>query len=354
MIGPTSYRSSPKRYEPETKNFCKSEKLHSQKALKPRRLCPPPHKALSFSKCFTHGDPKVSGNSQQILIVDDDENIRTLLTRLVQVEGFTNITVKNSGIEAVQYLTTTKTLPNLVLLDVDMPDMDGWLVCEIIKKIDRWKKIEVVFQSALRGADNIRRGLELGAHSYIEKPYTRDCIKQVFEGVFKSNDLPETTAPTPEIRMVVKEVADAIKHTFNLMLGSQTEIIEAKPLIRKELADSWDFAGRIPAKGVTEIAISTGWARGLASTACKALTQLEPEDLDDELILDSMQEILNMVLGAAVRTIGKTFPVKLSLPTGGQSCEIPYDADAPHVYRIEIKANQWLFPLIVTIKPTPP
>lgn len=293
----------------------------------------------------------MSGNSQHILIVDDDENIRQLLTRLVQVEGFANIVVKNSGIEAVQYLTTTKTLPDLVLLDVDMPDMDGWLVCEIIKKIDRWKKIDVVFQSAVRGADNIRRGLELGAHSYIEKPYTRDCVKRVFQGVFKSAT-PETSAPTPEIRMVVKEVADAIKHTFNLMLGAQTEIIEAKPLQVNELASSWDFAGRIPAHGVTEIAISTGWARGLASTASQALTQLEPEDLDDELILDSMQEILNMVLGAAVRTVGKTFPVKLSLPTGGQGCEIPYDSEAPHVYRIEIKANQWLFPVIVTIKPT--
>ena len=65
------------------------------------------------------------------------------------------------------------------------------------------------------------------------------------------------------------------------MLGTQTEIIEAKPLTPNDLSHSWDFAGRIPAEGVTEIAISTGWARGLASKASQALTQLDLEDLDE-------------------------------------------------------------------------
>ncbi len=293
----------------------------------------------------------MSDTTKQILIVDDDKNIRELLTRFVQREGYTNIIAKGSGVEAIEYLSITDRLPDLILLDIDMPGMDGWLTCEIIKKIDRWKQMSVVFQSAIHGAENIRRGLELGAHSYIEKPYAPDSIKRVFQGVFVT-ETRKTTAPTSEIRMVINEVADAIKHTFNLMLGAQTEIIEAKPLQVNELANSWDFAGTIPATGVTEIAISTGWARGLASEASQALTQLDEADLDDDLILDSMQEILNMVLGAAVRTIGKTFPVKLALPTGGQTCEIPYDQDAPHVYRIEIKANQWLFPVLVTIKPT--
>ena len=285
--------------------------------------------------------------SKKILVIDDDDNIQKLLTQLLKSLNHEEVHCVSTGLEALDYLTDHT--PDLVFLDVDMPRMDGWLLCEILNNVKRWKKIPVVFQSALVGSENIKRGISLGAHSYLEKPYTREGVHEVVEAVFNTK---EHEAPaTPEINMVVKQVAEATKQTFNLMLGAQTHILKVNNLEARGVNRNFDFAGKIPAEGVADIEISMGWSRDLACSAACALMQMEPNELDDELILDSMQEILNMVLGSAVRIIGKTFPVKLSLPTGGQDCGIPYKETARHKFQVEVKTRNWIFPILVTVVP---
>ncbi len=285
--------------------------------------------------------------SKKILVIDDDDNIQKLLTQLLKSLKHEEVHCVSTGLEALDYLTDHT--PDLIFLDVDMPRMDGWLLCEIINNVKRWKKIPVVFQSALVGSENIKRGISLGAHSYLEKPYTREGVNEVVEAVF--NTKVHEAPATPEINMVVKQVAEATKQTFNLMLGAQTHILKVNNLEAKGVDRSFDFAGKIPAEGVADIEISMGWSRDLAASAACALMQMEPNELDDELILDSMQEILNMVLGSAVRIIGKTFPVKLSLPTGGQDCGIPYKETARHKFKVEVKTRNWIFPILVTVVP---
>lgn len=285
--------------------------------------------------------------TNKILVIDDDENIQKLLRQLLLSLKYEEIHCVGTGLEALDYLTEFS--PDLIFLDVDMPRMDGWLLCEIINNVKRWKKIPVVFQSALVGSENIKRGIALGAHSYLEKPYTREGVSEVVDAIFNAK---EHNAPaTPEINMVVKQVAEATKQTFNLMLGAQTHILKVNSLDNQTTQRLWDFAGVIPAEGVANIEISMGWSRGLAASAACALMQMEPEELDDDLILDSMQEILNMVLGSAVRIIGKTFPVKLSLPRGGQDCGIPFKQTARHKFRVEVKTREWIFPIVVTVVP---
>ena len=285
--------------------------------------------------------------NKKILVIDDDENIQTLLRQLLKSLQYEEIHCVGTGLEALDYLTDHT--PDLIFLDVDMPRMDGWLMCEIINNVKRWKKIPVVFQSALVGSENIKRGISLGAHSYLEKPYTREGVSEVLDAVFNAQ---EHEAPTtPEINMVVKQVAEATKQTFNLMLGAQTHILKVNNLDAKIQDRNWDFAGMIPAEGVADIEISMGWSRDLAASAACALMQMDPSELDDDLILDSMQEILNMVLGSAVRIIGKTFPVKLSLPSGGQDCGIPYKQTARHKFKVDVKTRNWIFPIVVTVVP---
>ena len=285
--------------------------------------------------------------SKKILVIDDDVNIQKLLQQLLRSLEYEAVHCVSTGLEALDYLTDHT--PDLIFMDVDMPRMDGWLLCEIINNVKRWKEIPVVFQSALVGSENIKRGISLGAHSYLEKPYTRAGVSEVVDAVFNTK---EHEAPaTPEINMVVKQVTEATKQTFNLMLGAQTHILEINNLEARSVERNWDFAGKIPAEGVANIEISMGWSRDLAASAACALMQMEPNELDDELILDSMQEILNMVLGSAVRMIGKTFPVKLSLPSGGQDCEIPYKTTARHKFKVEVKTRTWIFPILVTVVP---
>ena len=94
--------------------------------------------------------------SDRILIVDDDDNIQILLARLLTLEGIENVDVVSSGLEAIEYLASMR--PSLVLLDVNMPGLDGWLVCEIINNVKRWKSIPVVFQTALQGSEKYQAG----------------------------------------------------------------------------------------------------------------------------------------------------------------------------------------------------
>ena len=215
--------------------------------------------------------------SKKILVVDDDENIQRLLRQLLLSLKYESIHCVGTGVDALDYLTDHT--PDLIFMDVDMPRMDGWLLCAIINNVKRWKGIPVVFQSALVGSENIRRGISLGAHSYLEKPYTREGVSEVLDAVFNATD--HEAPATPEIKMVVKQVAEATKQTFNLMLGAQTHILEVKNLDVKAAPRNWDFAGVIPAEGVAVVEISMGWSRDLAASAACALMQMEPEELDD-------------------------------------------------------------------------
>ena len=67
--------------------------------------------------------------SQRIIVVDDDINIQTLLKQLLKMEGYEDVLVFGSGLEALGYLSEDTC--DLIFLDVEMPGMDGWLLCEI-------------------------------------------------------------------------------------------------------------------------------------------------------------------------------------------------------------------------------
>ena len=284
--------------------------------------------------------------SKKILVVDDDESIRKLLSKLLGMKGYTDVTTVDSGLAAMKYLL--RDTPDVIFLDIDMPEMNGWLLCEILTKTDCWKDIPIVFQSALVGAENIRRGIALGAHSYIEKPYSVDNVGAVLHAVFEETTPKVERAPA-KIADAVHDVAEAAKHTFNLLMGVSTEVVEVSDLEPSFEGKPYEFSGRIKAEGMTDIEISTGFVRSFGVEASRALTQLEPEDLDDPLIQDSLQEILNMMLGTAIRTIGKVFPVQLTIPNGALNATIPYNKSAPHKYRMTLNVGASLVPLVLTI-----
>jgi len=283
-----------------------------------------------------------------VLVVDDDRTIHKLLEKILSRIGLERVDCVDTGLAAIEYLLDNH--PDLVLLDIQLPDMDGWTLCEMIQKMDRWKDIPVIFQSALIGGDNIRRGIDLGAHSYLEKPYTKDKVESVVCSALEPNT-PAIKGPSTEMQLVVRVVSESVKHTFNLMLGTQTQIIKTEQCDPTNLGNLWDFTGFINAHGLTEISLSTGWDRRFAVNASSALTQLDEEELDDELIQDSLQEILNMVMGTAIRTIGKTFPVQLEVPNGGMDQAIPYPKAAAFHFNVQVKTEAYLFPLLVSINP---
>ncbi len=108
--------------------------------------------------------------SHKILIIDDQpENVFVLQDRL-EHEGYKIVTAYDgqSGINKA-----VGEQPDIILLDIMMPGMSGFEVCEVLTKNEKTKKIPIIMVTALTGSDDIKKGLELGAYDYIKKPFNR-------------------------------------------------------------------------------------------------------------------------------------------------------------------------------------
>jgi DNA-binding response OmpR family regulator len=120
---------------------------------------------------------RATAEDKRILVVDDEPNIVMSLEFLLRKAGFQVETARN-GREALDALEREP--PDLLLLDVMMPEFDGYAVCERIRQDPRWDRTRIVMLTA-RGRESERaRGLALGADDYVIKPFsTRVLVEQV-------------------------------------------------------------------------------------------------------------------------------------------------------------------------------
>lgn len=105
-----------------------------------------------------------------ILIVDDVASNLVVLTEIIKRAGYLPrpVTSAKQAMEAMRI-----SLPQLILLDISMPEMDGFEFCEILKKEPRTKEIPIIFISALDSPEEKKHGFELGAVDFITKPFEK-------------------------------------------------------------------------------------------------------------------------------------------------------------------------------------
>ena len=117
--------------------------------------------------------------AKRVLVVDDEPNIVMSLRFLMEREGF-EVEVAPTGEEALKALE--KAPADLVLLDVMMPKLDGFEVCQRIRNNPDWQGTKVIMLTA-KGRDVERdKGLALGADAYVTKPFsTRELVARVKE-----------------------------------------------------------------------------------------------------------------------------------------------------------------------------
>ena len=108
------------------------------------------------------------GPRARVLVVDDDPEIVTFLATLLELEGIES-QVATSATAALGILQHA--LPNLVLLDIAMPDRDGLDLCRALKKDPRTREVPVFVVSARPGRDVVERALAAGAEEFIRKPF---------------------------------------------------------------------------------------------------------------------------------------------------------------------------------------
>jgi DNA-binding response OmpR family regulator len=113
-----------------------------------------------------------------VLVVEDDSTINSLIGAYVELAGMTYRRALDGG-EAMQQ--AQQKVPQMIILDVMLPDSDGFEVCRRIKQDFRTQDVPVVMLTALTDDASRRRGLESGADKYLNKPFDPDRLLAVLK-----------------------------------------------------------------------------------------------------------------------------------------------------------------------------
>ena len=116
----------------------------------------------------------IESYTADVLIVDDTLANLQLLSSILKDEGY-KVRPATSGAMALQAIT--QKLPDLILLDIKMPDMDGYEVCKELKRHTRTKDIPIIFISALNELSDKVKAFNVGAVDYINKPFQFEEVK---------------------------------------------------------------------------------------------------------------------------------------------------------------------------------
>ncbi len=129
---------------------------------------------------------------KKVLLVEDEPELLELLRLQFQEEGFATATASD-GIEAVRKARSIQ--PDLILLDVMLPELDGFAVCELLRKQPATKDIPVIMVSGLSGQMPRCAGIEAGATDFVTKPVTATDLVTRARQIFEQRAAAEAAVP---------------------------------------------------------------------------------------------------------------------------------------------------------------
>ncbi|MDP3296660.1 MAG: response regulator [Thermodesulfovibrionia bacterium] len=116
---------------------------------------------------------------KSVLVVDDSSATRSLITSMLEDIGGIDVFEASSGFEALKILPRQPF--DLVVTDINMPDINGFELVSFVKNNEKYKNIPVIFISTERNEGEINKGMSLGAFAYITKPFNTE----EFHGIVK-------------------------------------------------------------------------------------------------------------------------------------------------------------------------
>lgn len=118
--------------------------------------------------------PVATPAQKSVLVVEDEDNIATALDYLLSREGYAHDRVA-SGADAVGRIRATQ--PDLVLLDVMLPEVSGYEICEVVRRDPTLVRVKILMMTARGAAGERQRGLALGADGFITKPFELAALR---------------------------------------------------------------------------------------------------------------------------------------------------------------------------------
>ena len=111
---------------------------------------------------------KVGSNRKNILLIEDEKDMAYAVTLQLETSGY-KVTIAGDGREGLEKARQLR--PNLIILDLMLPKMDGYKVCGLLKNDARYNKIPIIMFTARAQASDMQIGKEVGADAYITKPF---------------------------------------------------------------------------------------------------------------------------------------------------------------------------------------
>ena len=161
-------------------------------------------------------------SDSKILIVDDTPANLEVLNEILMAQGYT-VSIAVSGERAIKQLNNY--LPDLILLDVQMPGIDGFETCRRIKANPHWTAIPVIFITALNDAENIAKGFSLGAVDYVSKPF------QESELLARVRTHLHLQQMTQHLEHLVAERTQALEMAMTQLQASQLKTIQNEKMV---------------------------------------------------------------------------------------------------------------------------
>ncbi len=120
----------------------------------------------------------MNSEAKTILIIDDEEAIVLLLETILSVYGYKSV----SSLDPKKGLELAKQMkPDLVILDIAMPEMDGYEVCKALKEAEETKDTPVLMVTALALIQDKKKGIESGANGFVFKPFDPELVIEEIE-----------------------------------------------------------------------------------------------------------------------------------------------------------------------------
>jgi two-component system alkaline phosphatase synthesis response regulator PhoP len=145
---------------------------------------------------------------KSVLIVEDEKDIASILTVNLEADGF-SVHVLASGRDVHSFVLNHS--PDIILLDVMIPDKDGFEVCRQLKQDNHTAAVPIIFLTAKSMEHNVISGLEIGADDYVSKPFSISVLISRIKAVLRRSEMPDSSE---ESRLSVGGlVVDLVKMT---------------------------------------------------------------------------------------------------------------------------------------------
>jgi pilus assembly protein CpaE len=215
---------------------------------------------------------------KKVLLVDDDEMLRKMTKALLARQGFDVIAVED-GPKTLEQLKTTR--PDIILLDVMMPGMDGFTVCREIRANPATTRIPIIMLTALDSVENKVKGFEAGADDYLAKPCdTTELVARINVLIRRAEaNAPQIAAP---VTIVARETARTIA-VFSLRGGAGVSTISVN--LAAGLSQLWEMQVAL----VDMVAVAGQSALFLNQSLRNTWADLcKMEVIDEEAVLSAM------------------------------------------------------------------